>query len=128
MNETKKEIVAQIITATQGNASAVESMQTGSGIKDSIAQHWIDRLISKGRALREERLKNPITQDARLKDHRLQGVARVKVREEIEKGIENELLQWLVQQPAHRYNCLPEDSGTHRYSIELTIKVLLTLR
>ena len=39
-----------------GVASKVEDMQTASGIKDKIAQHWIERLIAKARKIKSEHL------------------------------------------------------------------------
>ena len=115
--ETIAEIKSQLTVATHGVSKRVEEMQTKSGIKDSIAQHWIDQLITKSRVLRDERL----TEDGRLKDRRLVGDARQAVRDEIEGCVETELLKWLVQQPPHRFAQLPPDSGTftakvHPYS------------
>lgn len=86
-------------------------MQTKSGVKDSIAQHWIDQLIVKSRLMHEERITNSVTQDPRFKDRKLTGDARQAVRKEIETVIETDLLQWLKKQPPHRYAALSEDSG-----------------
>ncbi|KAI0687450.1 hypothetical protein BC835DRAFT_1408348 [Cytidiella melzeri] len=107
---TIAEIKAQLVAATHGIAKTVESMQTKSGIKDPIAQHWIDKLIAKSRLIHEERMTNPLTQDPRLKNRRLTGAARQAVRSEIENEIEQELLRWLTEQPMHRYQNIPVDS------------------
>ncbi len=108
--ETVDEIKNQLNAATHGNEGNVEAMQTSSGVKDPIAQYWINQLIQKGRRLHHERITNTATQDSRLKDRRLKGPARQAVRKDIIDGIEHELMNWLATQPAHRYNDLPEDS------------------
>ncbi|KAJ6456980.1 hypothetical protein C8R45DRAFT_1064760 [Mycena sanguinolenta] len=42
-------VLSQIRLATYGVASRVEALQTSTGTKDKIAQHWIDILIQKSR-------------------------------------------------------------------------------
>ncbi|KAI0684953.1 hypothetical protein BC835DRAFT_1408984 [Cytidiella melzeri] len=101
--ETVAEITAQLVAATHGVAKTVETMQTKSGIKDAIAQHWIDKLIAQSRLMHEERMTNPLTQDPRFKDRRLIGPARQAVRKQ-------ELMRWLTEQPTHRYRNIPVDS------------------
>lgn len=107
--ETVSEIKSQLITATRGVAAPVDAMQTATGVKDPIAQHWINLMIAKSRVSREERLTNPVTRDPRL--NLKTSPARQAIREDIEKQIKDELLQWLTQQPSHRYEKIPEDSG-----------------
>ena len=85
-------------------------MQTSSGIKDPIAQYWIDWLIRMSRVLHQERLTDPATQDVRLKDRKLKGPARQAVKQEIVSAIEKELMEWLTTQPPHRYESLPRES------------------
>ncbi len=109
--ETIAEIKDQLVVATRGIAAPVNAMQTATGVKDPIAQHWIELLIAKSRVLREERITNLVTQDARLKVASLKGPARQEVQDDIERGIEEELLKWLTQQPPHRYEKIPVDSG-----------------
>ncbi|KAI0682538.1 hypothetical protein BC835DRAFT_1409568 [Cytidiella melzeri] len=109
-NETAKEIVSQLVAATRGNEQNVETMQTASGIKDPIAQFWIQQLIQKARGLHHQYISNTETQDSRLKNRKLKGKARQAVKNEIKDKIEKDLMQWLTKQPAHRYSKLPEDS------------------
>lgn len=60
---THEEIKRQIAQAMTGVASRVEDMQTASGTKDKIAQHWIEQLISKAR---ETKSKHPGRSEAEL--------------------------------------------------------------
>ncbi|KAI0794995.1 hypothetical protein C8Q75DRAFT_838852 [Abortiporus biennis] len=108
-DETLIEIKAQLLAAMHGNAKMVKEMQTGTRIKDSIAQHWIDQLIVRGRELHKIRLTNPDTRDARLNKKQLPEERKL-LREGIEKTIEDDQLLWLYQQPPHRYVALPHDS------------------
>ncbi|KAJ3738322.1 hypothetical protein DFH05DRAFT_1454991 [Lentinula detonsa] len=52
-NEIKTELTAQLHAAMTGVESTVTKMQTASGTKDKITQHWIDELISKARHCKE---------------------------------------------------------------------------
>ncbi|KAI0689863.1 hypothetical protein BC835DRAFT_1418173 [Cytidiella melzeri] len=108
-NETAKEIVSQLAAATRGNEQNVETMQTTSGIKDPIAQFWIQQLIQKACSLHHLYISNTETQDSQLKNRKLKGEARQAVKNEIKDKIEKDLMQWLTEQPAHRYSKLPED-------------------
>lgn len=80
--ETIAEIKDQLVVATRGIAAPVNAMQTATGVKDPIAQHWIELLIAKSRVLREERITNLVTQDARLKVASLKGPARQEVQDD----------------------------------------------
>ncbi|KAJ7504030.1 hypothetical protein B0H11DRAFT_1710405, partial [Mycena galericulata] len=44
-------VLSQLSLATYGVASRVEALQTSTGTKDKIAQHWIDILIPKAREM-----------------------------------------------------------------------------
>ncbi|TFY66993.1 hypothetical protein EVJ58_g1912 [Rhodofomes roseus] len=110
VNDTIAEIKAQLLAACLGVQDAVDDMQTQSGVKDKIAQHWIEILIPRARALQQERLSNPSTMDPRLRDRRLRGEERKTVRSTIIKEIQEELYHWLVRQPPDRYNALPAES------------------
>ncbi|KAI0692911.1 hypothetical protein BC835DRAFT_1520799 [Cytidiella melzeri] len=109
-DETAREIVSQLVAATRGNEQNIEAMQTASGIKDPIAQFWIQQLIQKARSLHHKHISNAETQDSRLKDRKLKGQARQAVKNEISDNIERELVKWLTEQPAHRYSKLAGDS------------------
>lgn len=114
MSEIKK----QLTVATHGVSATVEAMQTASGIKDPIAQRWVNILITKSRILREQYITNPLTQDRRFKAPALTKQARQEIREDVERRIEGELLEWLAQQPPHRYAKIPEDSGEWSNSVQ----------
>ncbi|KAI0697695.1 hypothetical protein BC835DRAFT_1413545 [Cytidiella melzeri] len=108
--DTVTEIVSQMVTAMHGNEQNVEAMQTASGIKDPIAQFWIQQLIQKARDLHHKHISSADTQDSRLKNRKLKGEARQAVKNKIAGKIEEELMRWLTEQPAHRYSKIPEDS------------------
>ncbi|KAJ7440424.1 hypothetical protein FB451DRAFT_1443354 [Mycena latifolia] len=92
--ETIARIKEQIRTACLGVESAVDALQTETGVKDKIAVHWIKLLIQKARRIKGER------------------------REEIKQGIiteiQEELFGWVILQPEDRYNTLDEESRTNR--------------
>ncbi|KAI0697812.1 hypothetical protein BC835DRAFT_1405600 [Cytidiella melzeri] len=111
--DTVTEIVSQMVTAMHGNEQNVEAMQTASGIKDPIAQFWIQQLIQKARDLHHKHISSADTQDSRLKNRKLKGEARQAVKNKIAGKIEEELMRWLTEQPAHRYSKIPEDSRLH---------------
>lgn len=85
-------------------------MQTQSGIKDKTAQYWIGIIIARAHLLQTARLSNPQTKDDRLKDRKLKGTDRKKIKQEIKEDIQRECKEWLVQQPPSRYNALPDNS------------------
>ncbi|KAJ7483006.1 hypothetical protein B0H11DRAFT_1862828 [Mycena galericulata] len=82
VEEIRSCVLAQIRLATLGIAAHVEALQTASGTKDKIAQHWIDILIQKSREMQAE-------MPGRLVD-----------------DISTELLIWLAQQTDQPYNPL----------------------
>jgi hypothetical protein len=75
-------VLEQIRLATLGVESHIETLQTNTGVKDKIAQHWIDILIKESR--------------------RLQGIQPSKCLNEIS----SELLEWLKTQTNQPYNPL----------------------
>ncbi|KAH9917046.1 hypothetical protein B0H21DRAFT_850669 [Amylocystis lapponica] len=100
---TVKEIRDQLYAAGLGIQDTIEEMQTLTGVKDKMAQYWIDIAIH---------LSNPATKDERLKDSKLTGEDRKRVKNEIKENIQRECHAWLVKQPPDRYSALPEDSRT----------------
>ncbi|KAJ7658930.1 hypothetical protein B0H14DRAFT_2659262, partial [Mycena olivaceomarginata] len=56
-------ITKQIKTACFGVESAIEALQTETGVKDKIAAHWIGLLIAKTRNIQQEKVFNHGTQD-----------------------------------------------------------------
>ncbi|KAH8107680.1 hypothetical protein BXZ70DRAFT_884608 [Cristinia sonorae] len=110
VGETIDAITAQIHAACTGVEKAVEALQTETGVKDKIAQHWITQLISRSRILQKERIHDLATRDQRLNSKNLTGNNRQQVKNEIIMDIQEELLAWLYQQPAHSYQNLSQDS------------------
>ncbi|KAF8147592.1 hypothetical protein K438DRAFT_1910535 [Mycena galopus ATCC 62051] len=76
--ETIERITKQIKTACLGVESAVEALQTETGVKDKIATHWIGLLIEKAREVQKERVYNHATRDPRLNDKNIKGEPREK--------------------------------------------------
>ncbi|TCD64244.1 hypothetical protein EIP91_004346, partial [Steccherinum ochraceum] len=112
--ETRSAVKNQLHTAALGVAEAVTKLQRESGVKDKIAQHWIEILIPKARQLQHERIRHAETRDERLKVRALRGEARKEVEMEITLQIQTELVWWLIQQPPDRYAALPQDSPMRR--------------
>ncbi|KAJ7792622.1 hypothetical protein B0H14DRAFT_3094163 [Mycena olivaceomarginata] len=94
--ETVVKIKEQIRAACRGVATAVEVLQTESGVKDKIAMHWIEQLIEKARAINQERVFNHDTRDARLNDSKIKGPAREKIKQEIIDKTQEELFAWIL--------------------------------
>ncbi|KAH9947866.1 hypothetical protein B0H21DRAFT_851701, partial [Amylocystis lapponica] len=65
--ETVTEVTRQIETAALGVAKSVASLQTLSGVKDKLAEHWIQELISRAREMQRVRITSVETRDPRLK-------------------------------------------------------------
>lgn len=92
-------------------------MQKESGVKDHIAQHWIEQLLPRGRELTQRYLTNPATRDPRF-NGRFSAEARKDLRAQYLERIHQEQWEWLVQQPPHRYAALPQDDGEFfRYAL-----------
>lgn len=86
-------------------------MQTISGVKDPLAEYWIQRLILLAREKQQVRIRNPGTRDPRLNPRRV--INRPAIVNEIEAEIQDELMQWLVTQPDKNFQSLPPNSRTH---------------
>ncbi|KAI0079426.1 hypothetical protein K474DRAFT_1617769 [Panus rudis PR-1116 ss-1] len=108
--DTVEQVKRQLFAAGLGVQETISAMQTESGVKDKIAQHWIDLLVEVFPDVQQERIRNPATCDARLKDHAKDSTSYQTTVSEIKKEIQVELHQWLVQQPPHRFSLLPENS------------------
>ncbi|KAJ7939128.1 hypothetical protein B0H13DRAFT_1850862 [Mycena leptocephala] len=75
-------VLSQLRLATYGVASHVDALQTSTGTKDKIAQHWIDILIEKSREMQASTPGRSIDE------------------------ISNELLVWLAKETDQPYNPL----------------------
>ena len=77
-------------------------------MKDVLAEHWIKTLLARAHEEQQRRITTARTADVRLKG--LHGEERAEVVITIKKEIQEELLDWLVQQPKDSYDKLPSDS------------------
>ncbi|KIJ62748.1 hypothetical protein HYDPIDRAFT_93359, partial [Hydnomerulius pinastri MD-312] len=59
-------IKSQLTAAALGVQETVTVLQRQSGVKDKLAEFWIQQLIEKARALQRERIQSPVTCDKRL--------------------------------------------------------------
>ncbi|KAJ7887199.1 hypothetical protein B0H13DRAFT_1627546 [Mycena leptocephala] len=75
-------VLSQLSLATYGVASHVDALQTSTGTKDKIAQHWIDILIEKSREMQASTPGRSVDE------------------------ISNELLVWLAKETDQPYNPL----------------------
>ncbi|KAH8100336.1 hypothetical protein BXZ70DRAFT_973011 [Cristinia sonorae] len=115
--ETRAVVERQLHLAALGVDEDVVKVQRETGVKDKIAQYWIDRIIPMARQKQQDRTspQSP-TCDSRLRDRNLKGDARKQMKETIKHEIQREMLSWLIQQPPDRYAALPDDSPA-RYSL-----------
>ncbi|EJD34914.1 hypothetical protein AURDEDRAFT_75744, partial [Auricularia subglabra TFB-10046 SS5] len=103
--DTLRFVEEQFDIACTGVASAVKAAQTASGVKDSIASVWIDRLINEAR--------------------RLQSLG-----EESAEAIAEKLMIWLWDQPGDKYHPLLEWAGLDPHAdtpVEILHTILLGL-
>jgi len=91
--------------ACYGVASNVEKLQTATGTKDKIAQHWIEILLRKAREIKAQ--PNPDKKTA--------------------KELVNEIFDWFKAQPGEKFNpLLLLDSNAHflnRYYSKISYNV-----
>ncbi|KAI0821964.1 hypothetical protein BC628DRAFT_708876 [Trametes gibbosa] len=106
--QTLSAVHAQIHAAALGVAKAVTDMQTTSGVKDPLAEFWIQKLIPLAREQQQIRIRNPATRDPRLNPRRI--LNRPAIVAEIEGEIQQELIRWLITQPESNFESLPPDS------------------
>lgn len=111
VTRTVCDIREQLFAACLGVQDAVDQLQTKTGVKDKIAQHWIDQIVPKARDMQSVRMTHPDTRDARLSNPVLKGAERKAVKDTIKKEIQSELFQWLIEQRSHTYLSIPEGSG-----------------
>ncbi|KAJ7937476.1 hypothetical protein B0H13DRAFT_1852447 [Mycena leptocephala] len=82
VEDIRRCVLSQISLATYGVASHVDALQTSTGTKDKIAQHWIDILIEKSREMQASTPGQSVDE------------------------ISNELLVWLAEETDEPYNPL----------------------
>ncbi|KAJ7832377.1 hypothetical protein B0H13DRAFT_2240461 [Mycena leptocephala] len=119
--DTIAKIKEQIRSACLGVASAVDKLQTDSGVKDKIASHWIGLLIEMAKSAQQERVFNRGTRDPQLNDPKIKGEEREVIKQKILTTIQEELFTWVIMQPPERYEKL--DQKTNKYVWHETSKV-----
>ncbi|KIK78004.1 hypothetical protein PAXRUDRAFT_28705 [Paxillus rubicundulus Ve08.2h10] len=124
--ETLRSIQLQITEAALSIQETVTALQRKSGVKDKLAEFWIQQLIEKAHALQREHIQVPVTRDQRL--NHIRPKERAALVKEIERSIQTELLQWLYRQPPKSYASLPEHSRhcAHNFALVNHFNSLLT--
>jgi hypothetical protein len=79
-------------------------------VKDKISVHWISQLIEKAREKQREQVYNHDTRDSRLSDPKIKGEKREEIKQGILEAIQEELYNWVIIQPSHRYDALDQHS------------------
>ncbi|KAF9013807.1 hypothetical protein BDZ89DRAFT_1166951 [Hymenopellis radicata] len=119
----------QVWLACLGKPKAVEQAQTQSGVKDKIAQHWIELVLQRAKNLEEYRIKDPQTRDPRLNSSSLKGDARKELVGALKSTMQTELWDWVIQQPSEAYAKLAnDDPGRHDLRAGDHFNALLVLR
>ncbi|KAJ7675041.1 hypothetical protein B0H17DRAFT_1161670 [Mycena rosella] len=90
--QTIRTIKRQIWAACSGVQESVDNLPTATGVKDKTALLWIEKVIIKARETQKERFST----DLRLKDKKLTGEARRKVKTRIKDLIQWELYNWVI--------------------------------
>ncbi len=98
----------QIWLACHGDQGGIGQLSTETGVKDKIAQFWIDTLLAKVKPILDAKLKNRETRDQRLNE-RMSREDRKSLTEEITATVGTELWEWVVRQPQDDYEQLAVD-------------------
>jgi hypothetical protein len=85
--ETKTILESQLESAMRGVEKPITDLQTATGVKDKVAQYWIDILLTKSRQMKE-------AEPSRSKE-----------------DIATELREWLKTQPGDKINPLLSIDG-----------------
>ncbi|KAK7008238.1 hypothetical protein R3P38DRAFT_2948527 [Favolaschia claudopus] len=96
----------QFWAACGGNKKDLDASYSQSGVKDKIAQFWIQKLMDIGRERRNTELTDPKTRDSRLNNPAVKGDAKASIRLEIIRRIQQELWDWVITQPPESYSLL----------------------
>lgn len=116
----------QFKAACLGVQETIDKIQANTGVKDVIASYWIKQLIDKAREQQKIRILDPGTKDARLRNPKLKGPDRETVKAELRREIQDELFDWVIQQPPEKYSKLPPGSGKLSSILFLGASCLLT--
>ncbi|KAJ8503094.1 hypothetical protein ONZ45_g11160 [Pleurotus djamor] len=94
---TVESIRSQLFAACSGNMEAVQSLQTQTGVKDKLAQHWVEIALVRAREQQDTQINNIATRDARLNDKRIKGDQRKAVKQTMINTIQVDVWNWLVR-------------------------------
>ncbi|KAJ7104568.1 hypothetical protein C8R43DRAFT_1092216 [Mycena crocata] len=106
--QTIQTIRWQIWLACLGNKKVLDDAYPTTGVKDKISQYWISVLLEKAQVRHHECLSNRSTRDPRLNNAHCKGDERIALKNHIKQQIQQELWDWVVQQP-NEYVQLPEN-------------------
>ncbi|TFY61280.1 hypothetical protein EVJ58_g4612 [Rhodofomes roseus] len=106
--ETRAAVIAQLKLAALGVAKDVEDLQTKTGVKDKLAEHWIQILLQRAKQEQQLRLHNRATRDPRL--NRRNVPDRAAIVRSIKDAIQEEILDWVIREPQDDYEALSPDS------------------
>ncbi|KAJ7696531.1 hypothetical protein B0H17DRAFT_929328 [Mycena rosella] len=98
----------QIWTACLGIQKPLDATYSQTGVKDKIAQFWIQKLLDMAKNRCSVELGDRKTCDPRLNNSALKGDARIAVKNEISHKIQEELWDWVVRQPPDSFAKLGE--------------------
>jgi hypothetical protein len=90
-------------------AQPVSDLQTDTGIKDKMAQFWIDQVLERSSSLITARVTDSTTRDPRLNDHSYQEEKQA-IQDSLKCQIQEETNDWLITQPKEKWDELPEQS------------------
>ncbi|TFY77625.1 hypothetical protein EWM64_g6387 [Hericium alpestre] len=88
--QTRLTISEQYKLACLGVKSTVENLQSNTGVKDKIAEHWISQLLAKSVTMQQERIYASDTYK------RLKGPAKVAMKAEVSAEIQEKLMETLL--------------------------------
>ena len=104
--QTLEVIKRQIQTACLGVQDHVDAIQTATGIKDKIAVHWMEKLVTMARERQNSLINNQTTRDIRLNSNRLKGKDREDLKQALKEQIQQDLYSWVIMQPPDRFEKL----------------------
>lgn len=107
--------------ACLGNSSALDTSYKTTGVKDKISQFWISELLAKAKVAHQERLSDRSTRDPELNNPSCKGDDRAALKKRIKYRIQQELWDWLVQQPN---DFIPLAENDRKHSILITMMSL----
>ncbi|KAJ7477826.1 hypothetical protein B0H11DRAFT_1726278 [Mycena galericulata] len=99
----------QVWVACLGNKSGLDASYTTTGIKDKISQYWILQLLEKAKVAQHAQLSDQTTRDPQLNNPNCKGPERAALKLQIKRRIQQELWDWVVQQPNEYIPLLEND-------------------